>query len=626
MSAEFRYPGAKPFEQGQEHLFFGRTEDTTKLARKVKLAPLTVLYGKSGLGKSSLLNAGLIPQFVNQEYYTCLRIRFNAWQEQQDNSSPLNITLEQLAGLSNNNALSPLIAKEHSLWRQVKEHTIAEQGEKPLLLIFDQFEELFTYPEEEIRQFRQQLSEMLYTPAPQRYWDALEENHTPGSQGGLSREVLQLFQADTMVKVVFAIRSDRIHLLERLSDYIPLILKNLYELAPLDEQNARSAITEPAFLKGKFATPRFTYAPEAMADILSYLTDQGTAPIESTQLQIICHHLEGRIAATDAFEITQEEVTQLDQVIENYYEERIGWIEDKTQAYAARRLIEEGLVFEEEERRLSIYEGQALKSFGLSSATLRLLVDSHLLRAEPSLRGGYTYELSHDTMVKPVLKAKVERITAEKAAAQKIAQQARAAERLEERKKRRRAYLIAICGAVLALVALTAAWWAIRQSNAAEKARYELSLNAYELQWALANTLKVEGRYEEALAALSTAQNYLSPEDIHEKNNLSDTLSAWAEVKELVEQANIKSDLFELGAAYSLIEKACQLSNDASLENNLNSLRTQRETAYYEYLEEARGLLNLNKTEEAQKTIKKMEELDFLPIGEIYKQLKISQQ
>ena len=80
----------------------------------------------------------------------------------------------------------------------------------------------------------------------------------------------------------------------------------------------------------------------------------------------------------------------------------------------ARRLIEEGLVFEEEERRLSLYEGQIFKTYKIQPETLQKLVDAHLLRAEPSLSGGYTYELSHDTLVAPVLKAKRLRLEEER--------------------------------------------------------------------------------------------------------------------------------------------------------------------------------------------------------------------
>ena len=69
-----RYPGAQPFQTSQEAIFFGREEDRAQLHRYVKLESLVVLYAKSGLGKSSLINAGLIPKIQSEGFYTPLSI------------------------------------------------------------------------------------------------------------------------------------------------------------------------------------------------------------------------------------------------------------------------------------------------------------------------------------------------------------------------------------------------------------------------------------------------------------------------------------------------------------------------------------------------------------------------
>ena len=46
---------------------------------------------------------------------------------------------------------------------------------------------------------------------------------------------------------------------------------------------------------------------------------------------------------------------------QNYYDNQIRKIENKQDRQLARRLIEEDMIFEEEERRLSIYEGQIFR-------------------------------------------------------------------------------------------------------------------------------------------------------------------------------------------------------------------------------------------------------------------------
>jgi len=63
-----RYPGLKPFTDKEQKIFFGRDEDREKLLQKIKLEQIVVLYSKSGLGKSSLLNAGVVPEIIEQNY------------------------------------------------------------------------------------------------------------------------------------------------------------------------------------------------------------------------------------------------------------------------------------------------------------------------------------------------------------------------------------------------------------------------------------------------------------------------------------------------------------------------------------------------------------------------------
>jgi hypothetical protein len=147
--------------------------------------------------------------------------------------------------------------------------------------------------------------------------------------------------------------------------------------------------------------------------MLGYLTKGGSQPIESFQLQILCQSIEQYVARSADYFIEPGDVGDPEHVFRDYYDNQIGLIEDKAEQLAARRLIEEGLVYEKEQRRLTLFDVQIAENYGISDDLLRRLVDTHLLRAEPNLRGGYTYELSHDTLVAPVLKAKARRIEGE---------------------------------------------------------------------------------------------------------------------------------------------------------------------------------------------------------------------
>ncbi len=377
----FRYPGAQPFKTEEAHVFYGRDEHTVLLHRLVKLEPLVLLYAKSGMGKSSLINAGLIPAVDAEGEFEALSIRFQAWTPGKA-EMPADITRHAIAPEgATTTFLDKLIPDEPVLWHHLKEAQI--QGRRKLLLIFDQFEELFTYPEAVVRAFKYDLAEALYAKIPQRYRDALEKQ-IEDDKLQLDDHELAVLQTPPELRVLMAIRSDRMSLLNSLTDFLPTVLKNCYELPPLSVEAAERAILEPAHSQSPgFVSPPFDFAPDAVQKIIGFLTENETERVESTQLQIICQSVERKI--TKAGQVVRaEELGDLNAVIENYYYDQLARLGDDEGQLPARRLIEVGLVFEEEERRLSIYEGQIFRTYGISPETLRQLVDAHLLRAEPS--------------------------------------------------------------------------------------------------------------------------------------------------------------------------------------------------------------------------------------------------
>ena len=443
-----RYPGTTPFERNQQEIFFGRENDIIRLARLIKLKNIVVLNSKSGLGKSSLINAGLIPKIVKENQFIPKRIRFKAYSQLQKDEFPLEITQRMVRGgkESASTFLDRLIPGEDILWHDIKEFQIIQNDDKNLVLIFDQFEELFSYPLKYRETFQNQLAEALRPKPPQRYWTVLERFHKKG-QKIFSNKEQQIFQRATNLKILIAIRSDKMHFLNQMSDYFPNILKNCFELLPLSTEQAKLAIMRPAFSLGDYDSPIFSYLPDALKTIIDYLTLHGEENIESTQLQIICSSIESKVKAQKISIVGLKDTGNLEQIINNYYEEKIASLGDVETQLAARKLIEEGLIFDEEEQRLSLYEGQILKSYNISNELLEELVKSRLLRVESS-KAGDIYELSHDTLVKPVLKGKRKRLAA---AARQQAKEERLAEQLaqkeilvEERKKRRRALLIAL--------------------------------------------------------------------------------------------------------------------------------------------------------------------------------------
>ncbi len=494
----YRYPGPQPFSGQQQHIFFGRTKELDELLRLVRREQWLVLYGKSGLGKSSLLNAGLAPHLAKDDGMAPVFIRFHAWTEsRKDTCLGIAIDLLKKDAAPPPKWLTQLVEKDLSLWRFLKARQIAQSGgdAKPsTLLIFDQFEELFTFPASAVEAFAKSLAEVFYTDIPERYRMALEKQPTL-----LSEAELRQLHEPLPLRVITAIRTDRMALMHQLKPFLPGTLDVCYELRPLSHAAAEEAVLNPAYDAGNFRTPRFDYADEALDTLLLFLSSGRKQDIESFQLQILCEHLEKNVVErAGRLRIAASDLADPAGILENYYLDKIGEIADPGSRLAARKLIEEGLIFEEEERRVTLFEGQIQRVWGVDAALLARLEDTHLLRREPSLRGGYTYELSHDTLVAPVLKAKAKRMAEESRAeleaveARKAAELAALREQAEVEKRRaeaaeqlrneavagrQRARTFAYLAALVAVVALGLGVFAFFKqrdaSTASEKAKQE---------------------------------------------------------------------------------------------------------------------------------------------------------
>lgn len=490
MSRAYRYPGAKPFSTAEASIFFGRAREAELLQRRVRSEPMLVLYAKSGLGKSSLLNAGLLPKVQEQKELQAFSIRFGAFQSGMM-ESPLERVRDQLA------AGAPLLDRLYeeqprSLWYLLKALQFSRPEYKGVLLIFDQFEELFTYSETAIVEFARQLSEMLFTTIPDRYRKGIEQLLREQPETISEKELQQLHQP-FMLRVVLAIRSDRLALLDRLKPFLPGVLDNTYELRPLSVEQAEDAILNPAYENNGFYSPVFDFEDAAVDHLINFLSHDRRQAIESFQLQILCEYVEQQLVIKQAkTKIRRQDLASPQAILEDYYLTKIQEISDISDQLAARRLIEEGLVFEEEERRLTLYEGQIEKSYGVTKSLLHQLVDAHLIRAEPSLRGGYTYELSHDTLVAPVLKAKTQRVREETEARAATEKAEREAELAAERRKRRRARRLALLMAFLALLSITAFIFALIQGDKARAATKEAQTRQREAEDALRRREELE--------------------------------------------------------------------------------------------------------------------------------------
>lgn len=119
-----RYPGTVPFTAKHKDLFFGREKEMAELYQLISLEQLVVLYGKSGLGKSSLIQAGIIPTIEVEAVYTPIYIRLTAFNEKEvndDSINPTQITKENIQkNFDTPTFLEQLRPNENSLWNNKK--------------------------------------------------------------------------------------------------------------------------------------------------------------------------------------------------------------------------------------------------------------------------------------------------------------------------------------------------------------------------------------------------------------------------------------------------------------------------------------------------------------------------
>ena len=396
-----RYAGISPFTGEQRTVFYGRDSDIEELYELIMLEKQVLLYAKSGVGKSSVMNAGVLPLFEKKGEYLSITIRFRAYNE-LDVVSPVQRIIDELKKIQAVSLEQPTILDQiaaqnsDSLWFYFKKIQLLGE-ELKLILVFDQFEELFSYPTELLEDFKIQYAETLAGEVPPRFVDLFGRARS-NDRKLMNRQTMAALNKTVQMKSVYLIRSDRMSSLNHLADRIPNIQKSHYELLPLNKEQAREAIVNPAQKDGDFSSPKFEYLPEALEKILFYLTDGNKQPVETTQLQIVCQRIEQNVVSDNiSTSISQTDIPDFKNIFFEFYDDAVTQVKTNTHE-EVQLFIENQLIIDK--RRISLDEMVCHKY--VKPQTLRTLVDTRLLRSEPNSTGGYSYELSHDTLVPPI--------------------------------------------------------------------------------------------------------------------------------------------------------------------------------------------------------------------------------
>ena len=452
IDAERPWPGLLPFTEDARMYFHGREAETDDLFRLIEREPLTVLFGQSGLGKSSLLNAGVFPNLRRAGYLPVyLRLSLEATAPE---------LIEQvwhalICECVDHEVTATPPHPDDSFWQYLHRPgtRLLNPHGRPVVpvLAFDQFEEIFTLgrqtPEQTARTrlLLQQLGELIENRLP------------PALERELTAHPERMDEFDLMrqnVKIVFTFREDYLAEFEGLKTLIRPIMQNRMRLTPMRGDRASEAIQQAAAgrLSAAVAARIVRFVGGAAMDGAAPLAE---ISVEPALLSLVCRELnEQRIALRQteiSADLLQGENTQ--QIIAQFYSQGFAGLD-----VGVRYFVEDRLLTAAGYRDSCALEN-ALTEPGVSEEAIQTLVDRRILRREE--RGGLVrLELIHDVLA---IVAKASRDARREAAALEAAQRLLATQRRRQR-------IIAAWAAVLVAALVGVSWLAVLASRGKREA------------------------------------------------------------------------------------------------------------------------------------------------------------
>jgi hypothetical protein len=204
------YVGLQPFREEHREYFFGRERDQRIIIANLLASPLTILYGSSGVGKSSVLMAGVVPQLRRERPRTPVVV-FREW---VGKDFQLRLARACIESVWSGPVSDPRPAETLPLDELLR--ACAQAAHQTAVVLFDQFEEYF-----------------LYHP----------KSTDPNSfEAQLARAVNR---EDVDVGFLISMREDGLSKLDHFQERIPNLLSNRLRLKHLDTAGAAEAIRRP---------------------------------------------------------------------------------------------------------------------------------------------------------------------------------------------------------------------------------------------------------------------------------------------------------------------------------------------------------------------------------------------
>lgn len=357
--------------------FKGREQQTKELYRMVSGNVITTLYGKSGVGKSSLLAAGLFPMLKSQH---CIPFKIRLYTEcQAGKSFAQHITdvLSPFATPLKGLKYKPL--PTHSvdyLWRYMAFHSFQDKGKDVTpILVLDQFEELLRNRNRDALLLIKQIRKLL------------DDGLLPNGDAYKIR-----------FRIVLSLREDDLYLLEDLldSNSIDRMKLNRYRLGSVDKDGAREIIEMPGI--------EFADKEECIKRAVYYADPHNEGQISTLLLSLICFRAFNKagnrpISPDDIGPDPGRKKESSVSPIEEFYDEVTRKLDNNEQKYLLDRSITD------DGRRQSI-EVNVLKGALSLDAFDRLTNEQsqyHIFtRTSGKSERGVYYELLHDQIAEAV--------------------------------------------------------------------------------------------------------------------------------------------------------------------------------------------------------------------------------
>lgn len=459
---EHPWLGLDSFTEQSSGFFYGREDEVAELARRVQRKLLTVLFGQSGLGKTSILRAGLVPR-LRPEGYCPVYVRISYAPESPAPSEQIKQAILRATQVLGTWTRSGSADPGESLWEFLhhRDDTFHDFDGRPLIpvLIFDQFEEIFTLAQadEEGRrraaEFIADLADLVENRAPRALEARMEADDDAAAGFDFAR---------SDYRVLIALREDYLAHLEGVKGAMPSITQNRMRLARMNGRQALAAVTLPG---GRLVSEEVA---EAIVRFIAGGAELMNAEVEPSLLSLICRELNNNRIAQGRNEISPDLLAGSHaSILSEFYARALH-----DQPPGVHRFIEDELLTEAGFRE-NLAEERVLKAFAAAGAApdaLATLVNRRLLRIEERL-DARRVELTHDVLCSVVRSARdtrKERELHEEATRQLALQGER--ERVTRKALVRARQVVAVC-VVLTIGAIGSAAFGYVNMHRAEQTR-----------------------------------------------------------------------------------------------------------------------------------------------------------